>query len=140
MGRNSWQQRSWRNARWVATATDATEPQQSSAEELSEPSEDDDNYEDFHNRCSRWHQSLANMEDATATMRLELSRCVEQVSSALLEAENLRASVLSSPRASSKDSNTRTWSPSRSSAAHSKGRSRSPSVARQKLTSLLKNN
>jgi len=128
--------------KFMASATDATEPQQSVAEELGEPSEDEDNYEDVHDRCSHWHQSLASMEDTTAQTRLELSRSVEQVSAALLEAENLHALVLSSPRASSKVStrSTRSWSPSRSSAAHSKGRSHSPSVARRTLTSPLRSN
>jgi len=143
----------------VESAADDSESQQS-AEELGEPSEpsdddenqedvhdhrshwhkgDNENHEDSHDHRSHWHQTLARLEDVTATTRQELNRCVEQVSEALFEAENIRASVMSSPSAGSEDPATCTHaqSASRSSAAHAKGHS--PSVAQWKQTSTPKN-
>jgi len=103
------------------------------ATELGEPSEDVDNYKDFHDCCSHWRQTLTGLEEATATTKLKLSNYVEQVSAALDEVEIVRASAMMPPRVGvrSSASSMGARSPSRSAAAHSNEQSHYKTVAGQ---------
>jgi len=118
-----------------ASASDAAELQESLAEEPSEPSVHGDDFEEFHHRCSRWNETLASLEDATAATRLKLCHYVEQVSAALEEAETLASAVSPPTDLKSSATSARAPLPSRRSAAQSTRRPRSPSAAQEKSLS-----